>query len=77
MSVVEKDYSAILENQTRAIVEWLLNENQSGFCPMHGCQDQILHEINVLLNKNCIPRSMLWSVLVNSRGAVMDARRIE
>lgn len=41
LSVVGKVYSAILKKRTRAMVESLLDGNQSGFRPMRGCQDQI------------------------------------
>lgn len=41
LSVVGKVYAAIIEKRTRSIVEHLLDENQSGFRPMRGCQDQI------------------------------------
>lgn len=41
LSVVGKIYAAILEKRTRSIVERFLNENQFGFRPMRGCQDQI------------------------------------
>lgn len=41
LSVVGKVYSSLLEKRVRVIVEPLLDENQSGFRPMRGCQDQI------------------------------------
>lgn len=41
LSVVGKLYASILEKKVRGIVEDVLDENQCGFRPMRGCQDQI------------------------------------
>lgn len=41
LSIVGKLYASIIERRVREIVEPLLDENQCGFRPMRGCQDQI------------------------------------
>jgi len=41
LSIVGKLYASIIERRVRELVEPLLDENQCGFRPMRGCQDQI------------------------------------
>jgi len=41
LSVVGKVYASVLVDRVRVIVEGVLDEAQSGFRPLRGCQDQI------------------------------------
>ena len=41
ISVVGKIFSGIVERRVRVLVEDKLDENQCGFRPLRGCQDQI------------------------------------
>ena len=41
ISVVDKIFSGIVERRVRVLVEDKLDENQCGFRPLRGCQDQI------------------------------------
>ena len=41
LSIVGKLYASIIEKRVRGMIDDVLDENQCGFRPMRGCQDQI------------------------------------